>query len=329
MALTLAQAKVGMADKIDQTIIDMFRRDSFILDRLTFDNSVSPGTGGSTLVYGYTRLLTPTVAAGRALNNEYTPGEAIRTTETTSLKIFGGAFTIDRVLEETAAKSEVAFQFSEKEKAVKNKIHYDFINGIATKSGTPQKTTPGDGSSFDGLNVMLTNASTEYSPSTAIDLSTMSKIKTNAESFAFELDSWLSTLSEKPEVLFVNSKMATVLKAVARTMGYYSRGENAFGVGVEYYDGILIQDLGEYYNGTNTTPCVPIDSSAGTTSIYAVRFGLNALHAASPTGDKIIRTYKPDFTTPGAVKKGEIELIMGLVLKDTTKCGVFRNVKVA
>ncbi|MCI6068106.1 MAG: hypothetical protein MR707_07775 [Galactobacillus timonensis] len=49
MPLTLEQAKVGMADKVDQNVIDEFRRSSFILDKLTFDDAVSPGTGGSTL----------------------------------------------------------------------------------------------------------------------------------------------------------------------------------------------------------------------------------------------------------------------------------------
>ena len=69
MAITLAQAKVGMADKVDQAVIDEFRRESFILDRLTFDNAVSPGTGGSTLVYGYLKLKTPSLAAGRLTLN--------------------------------------------------------------------------------------------------------------------------------------------------------------------------------------------------------------------------------------------------------------------
>ena len=86
MPLTLAQAKVGLADKIDQTVIDEFRRDSFILDKLTFDNAVSPGTGGSTLAYGYTQLLTPSVAEGRKINSEYTAGEAIRATKVINLK---------------------------------------------------------------------------------------------------------------------------------------------------------------------------------------------------------------------------------------------------
>lgn len=59
MPITLAQAKVGMANHVDQQVIDQFRRGSMLLEALTFDNSVSPGTGGSTLTYGYTQLKTP------------------------------------------------------------------------------------------------------------------------------------------------------------------------------------------------------------------------------------------------------------------------------
>lgn len=32
--ITLEEAKVGMADKVDQMVVDEFRRDSFLLDRL-------------------------------------------------------------------------------------------------------------------------------------------------------------------------------------------------------------------------------------------------------------------------------------------------------
>ena len=52
MAITLQEAKVGMADKVDQQIIDTFQRSSMLLDALTFDNCISPGTGGSTLGCG-------------------------------------------------------------------------------------------------------------------------------------------------------------------------------------------------------------------------------------------------------------------------------------
>lgn len=327
MPLTLAQAKVGMADKIDQTIIDTFQRESFILDKLTFDNTASPGTGGSTLTYGYTQLLTPTVAAGRAINSEYQAGEALRTTKFAVLKIFGGAFTIDRVLEETAAKSEVAFQFDEKSKATVNKFHYDFINGEGKGDGDVSK--PGDGNAFDGLNVLLTGASTEYIPSAVIDLSDQTKITTaNAKKFDFQLRKWLKTLSRKPDQLLMNSDMLVVMGAVATELGYYTRSKDDFGRDVEMYSGIPMVDMGSYWNGSELVPCIPNDETNGT-SIYAVSYGLNALHAASPEGEKIVHVYKPDFKTPGAVKKGEVEMVAAIVLKNTTTCGAFRKVKVA
>ncbi len=53
----------------------------------------------------------------------------------------------------------------------------------------------------------------------------------------------------------------------------------------------------------------------GLTDLYAVRLGLDAFHGATVTGNKIIRTYLPDFKQPGAVKTGEVEMIAAVVLK--------------
>ena len=89
MAITLAEAKVGMADKVDQMVVDEFRRESFLLDKLVFDNAVSPGTGGSTMTYGYMQLKTPSTAARRDINSEYTNNEAKRDKKTADLDILG------------------------------------------------------------------------------------------------------------------------------------------------------------------------------------------------------------------------------------------------
>lgn len=78
MPITLEEAKAGMANKIDRAVIDEFRRASMLLDKLTFDDAVSPGTGGSSMVYGYMRLKTPSTASTRRINNEYAPNEANR-----------------------------------------------------------------------------------------------------------------------------------------------------------------------------------------------------------------------------------------------------------
>ena len=318
MPLTLAQAKVGMADKVDQMVVDEFRRESFLLDRLIFDNSVSPGTGGSTMTYSYMQLLTPSTAQGRKLNEENKPGEALKTKKSADIKIFGGSFQVDRVLEDTAAKSEIAFQLQQKTKAAANKFHYDFINADATTHETD----------FDGLDKLVTGSSTEAIPATSIDLSTTAKIAENAKDFAFAFDNWLSTLDGKPDMLLMNRRMKTIMGAVARELKYYTQSEDAFGRQVDNYDGIPMVDIGEYYNGTNTVPCVAIDETTKETSIYAIQISLEGVHGISPKGDNIIKTYLPDMKAPGAVKTGEIEMLAGIVLKNTKKAGAFRKVKV-
>lgn len=317
MPITLAQAKVGMADKVDQMVVDGFRRASFLLDSLTFDNAVSPGTGGSTMTYGYMQLKTPSVAEGRKINTEYTPGEAIKEKKSADIKIYGGSFQVDRVIEGTAAKSEIAFQLQEKTKATKNKFHYDFINGDSAVKEAD----------FDGLNKLVTGTSTEHVPTAAIDLSTATAISTNAKEFALALDKWLETFDGKPDAFYVNSRMKTVLCAVARELKYYTQSEDAFGRKVDNYDGIAIEDLGEYYDGTGTKKCVPI-TAEGLTSIYAAQLGLDALHGISPTGNKVVKAYLPDLKAPGAIKKGEVELLAGIALKNSKKAGAFRKVKV-
>lgn len=151
MPITLAQAKVGMANHVDQQVIDQFRRGSMLLEALTFDNSVSPGTGGSTLTYGYTQLKTPAGADFRDINTDYTDTVADRETKSVDLKIFGGTFKIDRVLANTANGqiNEVQFQLEEHIKATTNLFHYTAING--------DKGTKG----FDGLDTLLVGTSTE------------------------------------------------------------------------------------------------------------------------------------------------------------------------
>lgn len=50
--ITLAEMKVGMQDKVAEKVVDIFIRESQLLEMLPFDNAVSP-TGGSTLTYNY------------------------------------------------------------------------------------------------------------------------------------------------------------------------------------------------------------------------------------------------------------------------------------
>ena len=317
MAITLEQAKVGMADKVDQQVVDMFRRSSLLLDRMTFDNAISPGTGGSTLVYGYTQLKTPSTAAVRAINTEYTPGEAIREEKTAKAVIMGGAFQVDRVIQSTSgAIDELVFQADEKVKAVSNFFTNAVINGT-------------NATTFDGLKVLLTGSSTEYTATS--DLTTSANIDSNYQHFLDELDEFISGLDGGADMLIMNRKMLGKLRGIARRAGYFSSSRDEFGRTVETYNGIALMDAGQYFNGTNSVDIVadtPASSGvAGTSDIYAVKFGLDAFHGISPTGTKVVQTYMPNLMEPGAVKKGEVELVAGVALKNTLKAGRMKGIK--
>jgi len=314
--ITLAEAKVGMADKVVQSVIDEFRRSSRLLELLPFDNAVSPGTGGSTLTYGYTKLLTPSTATGRAINAEYTNNEAKREKASVDLKIFGGEWKIDRVLAKSSGSiGEVDFQVKQKVIAAKNYFHYMAINGVAAE----------DNEEFDGLNELLDGASTVVT--SAVDISTSAKVDANYQAFLDELDAAIAKLDGKPDAILCNSKLATKLKGIARRAGYYSRSEDAFGKGVDMYDGIEIIEMGYYYNGVSTIECVPTDNS-GKTNAYFVQFGQEAFHGVSLAGNKLIDVTLPDFTQAGAVHKGDVEMVAAVCLKNTLKAGVLKGIKV-
>lgn len=328
MPITLAEAKVGMADKVDQQVVDTFRRSSLLLDRLTFDNCISPGTGGSTLGYQYTMLKTPATAATRAINSEYTANEAKREVKKTQAIIMGGSFEIDRVIQNTSgAIDEMSFQAEQKIQATANYFHYLVINGQAASGNSGGYV----GSTFDGLKKLLSGSSTEYTATA--DLTTSANIDANYNTFLDELDEFISGLDGMPDMLLMNRKMLSKLRGIARRAGYYESTKDDFGRVVETYNGIELMDAGQYYNGSATVDTIADTAAgsgtAGTAEIYAVKFGLDAFCGISPTGNGVITSYMPDLTLPGAVKKGEVELVAGVALKNSLKAGVMRGIKVA
>lgn len=321
MAITLADAKVGMADKVDQAVVDNFRRSSILLDNLIFDNAISPATGGSTLSYGYVQLKTPSTAKVRKINEEYQAGEAKREKKTTEAVIMGGKFSIDRVLIGTAgAVDELAFQGEQKIKATSNEFTNLVINGDSTKEVNSEVV-----GEFDGLNVLLTGTETEVTSES--DVSTSTLMDSNYNVLLDEVDAFLSTLDGKPTMLLMNNKMLTKMRSAARRAGYYSRSKDDFGKTVEAYNDIPMMDVEKYYNGTDTVDIIPVDTD-GKTDIYAISIGLDGFHGISPTGSKVINSYMPDLTQPGAVKDGEVELVAGIALKNSKKAGVLRGIKI-
>lgn len=321
-AVTLAQAKLNAPDDLDVNVIDEFRKSSFILDNITFDDVVTPQGGGS-LTFTYTRLATQPTAQVRAINSEYVPQEVTKVRDSAECKPFGGAFEIDRVLAEIGAVSEVTLQMEQKIKAARTLFHDLAING---DPGT-------NANEFAGLDSMLTGTTTEFRPTTVTDWSNITT-QAQAQLAVRDVNAWLSKLDAKPAVLAGGSEIINLLKFIATVAGYtLGNTEDAFGRQVETFNGIPMVDLGEK-PGSNV-PVVPTENRTvggnpftNLTDLYAWRFGLDGFHAISPAGLPLVRTWLPDFSTAGAVKRGEVELVAAVVLKATKAAGVFRNIKV-
>lgn len=321
MAVTLEQAKLNVQDDLQAGVIDEFAKSNFIMRNIIFDDCVSPVGGGATLTYSYTRVKTQPTAGFRAINSEYSAQEVTKERKSVDLKIFGGKFSIDRVIANMGGiVDEVAFQMAQKIKAASALFNDTVING---DSGTDSKA-------FDGLEKALTGSSTEYTPAANIDLSTSDMVDKNYKVFLDALDEFLMGLDGTPSMIAGNTKLIAKLRACARRAGMYQVTKDNFGQQIESYGTIPIVDLGTK-PGTND-PVVPIsskgDDTQGTTSLYAVRFGLDGFHAVTVAGD-FINTWLPDFKTAGAVKEGEVEAIAAVALKSTKAAGVMRKIKVA
>lgn len=322
MAITLAEAQKNVQDDLQIGVIDEFRKSSWLLDHLTFDDAVSPTGGGATLTYGYTRLLTQPTAAFRAVNSEYTPSNVTKQRHTVDLKVFGGAFEIDRIIANMGGiVSEVDLQIKQKIKAAQALFNDTFINGDSAV----------DVNAFDGLDKALTGSSTEYNAGVSdnvIDLSTSAQVTANYMTFLDMLDEFLTGLDGEASFIAGNTKMIAKLRACARRAGMYQTTANAFGQQVESYGNIPFVDLGAKA-GTNE-PVVSIDTNTnvGCTSLYVGRLGLDGLHGVSMAGQSPVNTWLPDFSTAGAVKKGEVEMVAAMALKASKAAGVFRKIKV-
>lgn len=318
MAMTLNDMKVGMTDKVAQQVVDIFVRESELLQALPFDNCISPD-GGSTLTYSYMQTKLPSMASFRELYTEYTASEATLVKKSADLKIFGGKFTMDRVLKQAEGRfNNMAFQMEQKIKAAVGLFHYTLINGDAT-------TNPLE---FDGLDKMLAGTTSEFNADGVIDISTMELLKANADQFYEALQNLIKATDA--QALMMNTAMISKIQTLARILGYKTESEEAFGRKIVTMDGTRFMDLKNVYSAADgapvATPCVPI--VGGNTDIYAVRFDVNdGFHGVTLTGTSGITQYLPDFNKPGPVKDGEVEMVAATVLKNTQHAGVLRNIK--
>lgn len=333
--MTLEEIKKGMSDKIFGQIVDIFLRNSEILQVLPFDDCVSAVGGGSTMKYKYMRKVLPATAQFRKLNGEYTPSMATKQEFEAALAILGGEVQMDRVLNKVAGKwDNMAYQIEEHIKAVISLFHYTLINGDAVATAST------DAPEFEGLDSMLAGTTTEYNADKTIDLSNITNLKANADEFYEALQ--LLVKSTDADALLMNTDMITKIQTVARILGYKTETEEAFGKKVVSMDGVRFMDLKNHYTveGGIAVPNAVVkkgiertvggSAATGLTDIYGVKFDANdGFHGISLSGSAVIDQYLPNLNESGVMKKAEVEMIAATVLKNTQHAGVLRNIKIS
>ncbi|GAQ52068.1 major capsid protein [Streptomyces acidiscabies] len=353
MPVTLAQAQLNTQADIDFAVIDNLRRNSWLFNNFVWDDTATPGTGDASLTYGYTRLLAPSSVSFRRFNEEYVPSQATSERKTVELHPLGGAFSVDRKLARLgpAASNSISFQLAQKLTSMRTRFQQELILG----------DTAVDDAGFDGLDKALTGQSTEYLPlaeGVATGYLDWSPATVTTEDIAMSVfdafDDFLSrimgsqtgsgdtgadgSVADGVKAVLGNTKSISRIKSLARRASQFTSERNSLGQLIERYGDWVLIDLGDRADGS--APIIPIRSAdtdgggaggtiTGLTDIYAVSLGLDAFHGASMAGAPLVETFLPDFSQPGAVKSGEVEMgPVAAVLKNTKSCGVLRNVKV-
>ncbi|MEU2759386.1 major capsid protein [Streptomyces sp. NPDC007094] len=334
MPVTLDEAKNNAQDDIDVAVIDEFRKESAVLDSLTFADVVNPADGGDTLTYGYRRLITQPTAGFRAINSEYTASEVKTQRYTVDLAVMGGSFRVDRVVSRIGpgASGAVTLNMQQKIKATRTQFQDTVINGDVSV----------DEDGFDGLDKALAGSSTEFRADQVTDWSDFDGTARAEHKALDAIDEWLSLLDGSPTIILGHKRALARVRAAARRAGMYVKnpvegllGPTGRPIVREQYGDILFADPGDQA-GSND-PIIPVETRTvgaqadvtGLTDLYAYRVGMDGFHGVACIGGTIVRQWLPDFTSPGAVKTGEVELgPVAVALKSTKAATVFRNVKV-
>ena len=319
MPISIEESKKNMTTDLDLAVIDEFRKESAILDSLIFDTAVNPAGGGATLTYGYRRLATQATASTRAYNTEYTDQAVTTTLHTTTLAPIGASFSVDRVLAQLGpnASGAVSVNMAQIIKATTAKFQDLVING----------DTGVDANGFDGLDKALLGSTTEFRKDMVTDWTDFDT-NARAEYKALDaIDEFLDLLDGTPTVIVGNRAGLARIRAAVRRANMYTKSP---------VDGLAGAD-GRPITRESADPIIPISTRTvgsqsgvtGLTDLYAYRVGLDGFHAVATTTGHVVRTWLPDFTEAGAVKRGEVELgPVGVALKATKAAAVFRNIKV-
>lgn len=253
MSLTLLEAAKLVQDPLARGVIEIFPRNSAVLERLPFFD-----VNGQ--AYRYNQEKTLPGIAFRGINESYTGDTGVVNPVTESLYVMGGLSPVDRAIVKTQGN-------------VNNlRAIYDTMKAKACALTFTQKFFKGDNSNdpneFDGLENRLTgNQKIAAGETSGGDTLTLDMV-----------DGLIDAVIGGPDVLFMNKTMRRKVNALMRAAGQAQETvSDAFGRQINAYAGVPIGVIEEDKDGNAILPFTednPGGGTAASTSIYAVRFGV-------------------------------------------------------
>ena len=236
---TLEDAKKLSQSKLTDHVIDEFRK-SPLMDAIVFDDCVKP-QGGDSLAYVYNRVSTWPTAEGRAINTEYKNKDVAKTEQVTvNLKVFGGAFDLDRVLinhEKQVITNQLTFQMDQKIKATRALFQDWFINGDS--AGT-------DKLSFDGLDKAIKGKRNGYYLKDGSRYVQRRSDRKNWKAFLYHIRQALKLMDGAPTIMAVNSdNVPCILDTVADYSAQFTATKSDLGSEIVKYGNTTIMNMGD------------------------------------------------------------------------------------
>lgn len=257
MAITLAQAATLSSDDLQRGVIEIFRQESPVLDRiplLTIDGNA----------YAYNEEAALPGVEFRAVNAAYTESTGTFNQRTESLVILGGDADVDTFIQKTRSNlnDQRAAQTRMKVKANSFKWQDTFINGDVAV----------DANAFEGLKKRLTGGQVIDAATNGLGI--VGTTDADRHAFFDKLDELIATVPGGVDALYANKSVIQKIKSSMRRLTIYDQRRDDFGRVVAMYDGIDLVDIGNRADGTPILPLTEVQGTAtNASSIYAVRYG--------------------------------------------------------
>ena len=327
MPVTLAEAALNTQDDVDRLVIDEFRKQSALLDSLLFHDTVNPMGGGSTLTYGYHRVITERAAAFRAINAEYTPAEAAKERYTVDLKparrrvpdrprpVRPRPRRGDRLPARAAGQGDP----DEVHRRADQRRH----RGHPRRVRRPRRRAHRD-----------LDRDRRLDPPGRRRLDRLRRrghllhegARRDRPVALGPRRAALGHRRQQPRDRQVPGRRAAgqpVRRAPRRGADERCRARRS---GASSTATPCSSTPGPRPGSNN--PIIPV--ALNLTDLYAYRVGLDGFHGVTVSGQPLVRTWLPDFTEAGAVKKGEVEMgPLAVALKATKAATVLRGVTVS